>query len=127
MRKMDVEVLVFEGCPNVEVTLARVRAAVATANVPADVRLLRVRDAGEAKRLRFLGSPTVRIEGVDIEPSAADRKDFGLQCRLYFAGGRPEGAPPTDSIISALRGEATSAAASRAPAVDCTCGEGERR
>ncbi len=127
MRKRDVEVLVFDGCPNVDVALERARAAVASANVPAEVRLVRVQNDDEAMRLRFLGSPTVRVDGVDIDPSAENRDDFGLQCRLYVVGGRLEGAPPTDSIASALRREATNAAASRAPAVGGACGEGQRR
>lgn len=88
---------------------------------------MRVQNDDEAMRLRFLGSPTVRVDGVDIDPSAENRDDFGLQCRLYVVGGRLEGAPPTDSIASALRREATNAAASRAPAVGGACGEGQRR
>ena len=123
MIKRSVEVLAFDGCPNVDVALDRARGAVASANVPAEIRLVRVQDDDEAKRLRFLGSPTVRVDGVDVDPSAEDRDDFGLQCRLYLVGGRLEGAPPTDSILSALRREATNAAASRAPVVGCVCGE----
>ena len=103
MRIREVEVLVFDGCPSVDVALDRARAAVATANVPADIRLVRVQDDGEAKRLRFLGSPTVRVDGVDIDPSIEDYDHFGLQCRLYSVGGRLEGAPPVEWIASALR------------------------
>jgi hypothetical protein len=37
----------------------------------------------QAEEERFLGSPSVRVEGVDIEPGAGERTDFGLKCRLY--------------------------------------------
>lgn len=127
MRKRDVEVLVFDGCPNVDVALERARAAVASANVPAEVRLVRVQNDDEAMRLRFLGSPTVRVDGVDIDPSAEGRDHFGLQCRLYSVGDRLEGAPPTDWIASALRNEAMDVAVSGVPAVRCPCDEGEGR
>lgn len=127
MRKRDVEVLVFDGCPNVELALERARAAVAGANVPAEVRLVLVDDDEDAKRLRFPGSPTVRVDGIDIDPAAADREQFGLQCRLYSVGGRLDGAPPIDWIASALRGEAMSGAVSHVPAAGCACGKGEPR
>jgi hypothetical protein len=105
MSAKRVEVLVFDGCPNVDVALGRARAAVSSANVPVDVRVVRVESEEEARRLRFLGSPTVRVDGVDIEPGAKDRDDFGLQCRVYSVGGRLEGAPPAEWIVAVLRGE----------------------
>ena len=51
-------------------------------------------DAETAEKLRFLGSPTVRIAGQDVEPDAEARTDFVLSCRLYRTeaglGGQPE-------------------------------------
>jgi hypothetical protein len=124
MSERRVEVLVFDGCPNLEATLERARAAVAAANAHAEVQLVRVESDEDAKRLRFLGSPTVRVDGVDVDGSAKQRDDFGLQCRIYSVGGRLEGAPPIDWIAAALRGEP--ADASDAPATQrsgcCTSG-----
>jgi len=102
-----VDVLGFDGCPNVDEALMRARAAVEAADVRADVRLVRVRGDDDAIRLRFLGSPTVRVDGVDVERSATGRLDFGLQCRVYSIDGRLEGAPPVDWIVTALRGRRT--------------------
>ena len=42
-----------------------------------------VSDLEAAERLRFLGSPTVRVHGRDIEPGADKRTDFALSCRVY--------------------------------------------
>ena len=121
MSQRQVDVLVFDGCPNVDVTLERVQAAITNASISAAVRVV---GDEEAKRLRFLGSPTVRIDGSDIDPTAADRSDFGLQCRVYAVGGHLDGAPPTDWILSALRGEPHRADASAsAPHGDCCAGE----
>ena len=47
----------------------------------------------------FLGSPTVRIDGLDIEPSARQRTDFGMMCRRYKGSG---GVPSEDLIHSAI-------------------------
>ena len=106
MIEKRVEVLVFDGCPNIDVALERARAAVSDSKVPASVHLVHVESDEEAQRQRFLGSPTVRVDGRDIDPSATHRDDFGMQCRVYSVGGRLDGAPPADWIASALRGEA---------------------
>jgi hypothetical protein len=59
------------------------------------VRMVDVPDAETAVRLRFLGSPTVRVDGRDVEPGAEQRDDFMLACRVYrtesgFGGLRDE-------------------------------------
>ncbi len=56
----------------------------------------------EAVAKRFLGSPTIRINGMDVDPSAEHRADFGMQCRVYLAGGKYAGMPSKDMIRSAL-------------------------
>lgn len=99
-----IEVLVFEGCPNIHATVERARAAVATAGVLAETAIVLVASEEDATRLRFIGSPSVRVDGVDIEPLAESR-DFGMQCRLYAVDGCIEGVPPVHWIVAALRGD----------------------
>jgi phosphopantothenate synthetase len=71
MKTPFIEVLVFDGCPYVELTVERARAAVATAGViQADVRVVRVESGESALEQRCLGSPTVRVDGRDVEPGA---------------------------------------------------------
>ena len=57
-----------------------------------------------AVRIGFLGSPTVRIDGLDIEPSARQRTAFGMMCRTYEGGG---GVPSEDLIRNAITRAAT--------------------
>lgn len=102
----QIEVLVSKGCPNVEATLAQVRTAIAATNATSDVKVVDVENDEAAVRLRFLGSPTVRIDGIDVDASARGRHDYGLQCRVYSVDGRLVGAPPAKWIESSLRGEA---------------------
>ncbi len=106
MRAKQVEVLVFAGCPNFEPALETTREAIASADVPADLRVVQVESEDAARRLRFLGSPTVRVDGADVEPATRGREAFGLQCRLYSVAGRLQGAPPVDWIAAALRAPA---------------------
>jgi copper chaperone CopZ len=48
-----------------------------------------VQDADDAERLRFLGSPTVHVNGVDIEPEARTRTNYAFGCRIYGSTGIP--------------------------------------
>ena len=102
-----VDVLFFDGCPNIDVAVERVRsAAVAAKILDVDVRLVRVETEDEAARSRFLGSPSVRVDGVDVELAARTREDFALQCRVYpKERGGLDGAPPGAWIRAALLGE----------------------
>lgn len=98
-----VEVLFFGGCPHIEVAAAHARDAIARTGVDAEVRLVRIEREADASRLRFLGSPTVRVDGRDVDASATDRTDFGFQCRVYSVDGHLAGAPPAVWIEAALR------------------------
>jgi len=62
-----------------------------------------------AERYRFLGSPTVRINGVDVEPGATERTDFGLTCRLFAMPDGPSGTPADEWVPAALDRATTAA------------------
>lgn len=97
-----IEVLFFDGCPNHEALLPHLRRLLEQAGVHGDVRLVEVPDDAAAQRLHFLGSPTVRINGRDVDPAAAGRQDYALQCRLYDHDGRRTGTPADQWIVAAL-------------------------
>ena len=101
-RGITIEVLFFDGCPSHEALLPRLRELMVEAGVDAPVQLTRVKSAPEAERERFLGSPTLRINGSDVEPAANQRTDFGLKCRLYSTDGGLRGRIPDDLVRAAL-------------------------
>ena len=78
-----VEVLTFEGCPHAEPALELVKRVLADSGVGATVRRVDVPDAEAAAAQRFLGSPTIRVNGRDIEPGVAERDQYVLSCRIY--------------------------------------------
>jgi hypothetical protein len=100
-----VDVLFFAGCLNIERALAHAREAAERVG-DTDIRVVHVDDDDDALRLAFLGSPTVRVDGRDVDEASLDRTDFGMQCRLYTVGDRVEGAPPVEWIVAALLGTA---------------------
>jgi hypothetical protein len=87
---MKVEVLCVAGCPNRERALEAVRDAARALCVDVEVVQVEVRDASEARRLQFLGSPTIRVDGRDVEPDAAAREQYAFACRTYGRSGVPE-------------------------------------
>ena len=66
-----------------------------------DVRYISVR-AEDAEVLRFLGSPSVRVDGVDVERDPPARDGFAMRCRVYAVEGRLQKVPPAEWIESAL-------------------------
>jgi hypothetical protein len=98
-----IEVLYFEGCPSTDAFLPRLRDLLVDLGVSDRLMLRRVETAEAAERERFLGSPSVRVDGRDIEPGADQRTDFGLKCRLYRTDGGVRGAPPDEWLVDSLR------------------------
>ena len=89
-----VEVLTFKGCPHGDPALALAQRVVEEMAADATVSRDDVPDAEAAVKERFLGSPTIRVNGTDIDPTATERSDYALSCRVYrtFAGvsGQPD-------------------------------------
>ncbi|WP_394843295.1 hypothetical protein LZC95_40380 [Pendulispora brunnea] len=100
-----IEIMMFEGCPHMHAALERAHSAAASTGVASSVSVVRIGSLAEAVDRRFLGSPSVRVDGIDVEPAARGRIDFGIQCRLYPVGSGFEAAPPVTWIAAALRGE----------------------
>ncbi|WP_146099580.1 DF family (seleno)protein [Kineococcus xinjiangensis] len=97
-----VDVLYIDGCPNHESFLPHLRELLGSRGVSARVRLVHVGSDEDAQRLRFLGSPSVRIDGRDVEPGADGREGYGLQCRLYRTSRGVSGTPDDAWILAAL-------------------------
>lgn len=96
---MRIDILYLEGCPNHPPTAELVRDVVQSLGLEASIREFQVRDAQEAARLRFFGSPTVQVNGHDVDPAARSRMDYSFSCRIY---GR-SGSPPRALVEHALR------------------------
>ena len=95
---MKIEVLYFEGCPNHESTVKRVKDVIDELGIVAEIVEVEISGPEDAVARRFHGSPSVHVDGVDIDPEARDRTNYGYACRTY--GG--EGDPPRGLIIAAL-------------------------
>jgi hypothetical protein len=98
---MTVEVLYFDGCPTYETATKTLRAVLAEVGVEAEVRLTAVNSDDEARRFRFPGSPTIRVDGEDLFP-VAGREDWQLGCRVYATPQGLRGSPTAEMLREAL-------------------------
>lgn len=107
MTRPNVQILFFEGCPNHEQAHELVAQVAHELGLQPEIAFVEVTDAEAAERLRFLGSPTIRVDGRDVEPGADARDEFALSCRVYRSEHGLAGQPDAQLIREAL----TSAAA----------------
>lgn len=94
---MKVEVFYFEGCPNYKPTVKRVQSVMKKQGIAAKLAEVEVANAEAARAVGFLGSPTIRVNGLDIDPASRSATEAGFACRCY-AGGLPS----EDMIRAAL-------------------------
>jgi hypothetical protein len=103
---VKIEILYFDGCPTYRVAEERLREVLDQEDVEADVELVRVNTDEEAQKLRFPGSPTLRVDGRDLFP-AGEREDWRLGCRVYPTAEGLRGSPSAGMFRDALaRGDA---------------------
>ena len=105
---MKVAILYFDGCPNHAAAIDRIREVLRQEGISAEVSEVKVADEATARSIGFLGSPSIRINGRDLEPAARSSKAFGMTCRTYLEEGKRIGLPSRESIRVALRETAQS-------------------
>jgi hypothetical protein len=108
MTQPRVELLFWDGCPSHPQALADLRAAMAQVGLDPDTVVVREVDTDQrAERERFVGSPTIRIDGEDVEP-APDDEPVGLTCRVYrLRDGRVSPTPDPATVRDALENAMT--------------------
>jgi len=100
---MRVELLFWDGCPSHPMALAELREAMVDVVLdPSTVVVREVATPAEATLERFVGSPTIRIDGVDVQPPGEE--PLGLTCRIYHRrDGRISPTPDPADVRDALR------------------------
>jgi hypothetical protein len=100
---MHIEFLYWEDCPSHPEALARLRQAMAAEGVAGHIEIIHVDTDEKAARYRFPGSPTIRIDGIDLQPEGVQGQ-ARLTCRTYRTeDGRLSPLPTLTMIRRALR------------------------
>ncbi len=98
---MQIDLLYFDGCPSWEEALANLKAAHAAEGLAADIRLVKLEDNEAAARLKFLGSPSFQVNGMDWWHE--ERTRYNLSCRIYPTPQGMKGAPTIEMLREKLR------------------------
>ncbi len=77
-RSWNIRILYTDGCPATPKTVELVRECVSELGLRVELTTIPVRTQEEAREWRFLGSPTVQVNGVDIDPAVRGSRQFGF-------------------------------------------------
>jgi hypothetical protein len=97
----EVELLWFQDCPNHEAARALLYEVID--DVAPDTSDIDATDPEVAKTHRFPGSPTIRVDGKDVDPAFIDPGDYTPRCRLFRSGSGIVRVPERRWIEDALR------------------------
>jgi hypothetical protein len=109
MRAPRVELLWWEGCPSTDEALAMLRDEMRALGIdPESLDVREVSTDADAQREEFVGSPTIRVDGRDVQP--VPDEPIGLSCRVYrLADGRisplPDRAEVRQTLSDAMKGD----------------------
>ncbi len=81
---IHIELLYFDGCPSYKNTWNDLLEVITEHDLEVTVRLTKVRNVEQADALHFAGSPTIRVNGRDLE---GYRGDGVMACRIYEENG----------------------------------------
>ncbi len=100
---MKIDFLFWEDCPSHPQALERLREVMADEGIEAPIEMIDVLTDEQARELKFPGSPTIRVDGADVDPAGAAQMDFALTCRIYhLEDGRISPLPSREMIRRAL-------------------------
>jgi hypothetical protein len=98
-----IELLYWDGCPSYPEAKTMLEEVLARRGIDAPVEMQEVRTDEEAEALRFPGSPTIRVDGRDVDPQGAGARP-ALTCRIYhLPGGRVSPVPSRDQIEQTIK------------------------
>jgi hypothetical protein len=100
-KKIVIEVLYWKECPSWELALERVNKAaeeLKKEGKDVEVVLEEIKTDEEASSKKFPGSPTILVNGKDIDEEGAKQNPVGLTCRVYYINGKYLPLPPYEFI-----------------------------
>lgn len=99
---MRIDLLFWRECPSYPEARALLHDVLEARGVDAEVVEREVLTQKEAQELAFPGSPTIRVEGRDVDPDGAGARP-ALTCRIYhLPDGRVSPVPSREQLEEAL-------------------------
>ena len=98
---MKIQLQFFDGCPSWQMGLENLKTALQMEQFDLSIDLVKVEDDSQAARLKFLGSPSFRLNGQDLWPE--DRDTYALSCRIYLTPEGMKGWPTVEMLRERLK------------------------
>ncbi len=98
---MKIELLYFDDCPSYQEARAMMEQILAEERIGAQIEMVRVADDDDAQAKQFVGSPTLRVNSVDLFPEKVSGI-FAMQCRVYRTPQGFKGVPTKEMLHDAL-------------------------
>ena len=98
-----IEFLYFADCPNYLLALDLLDEVLNDENLDWPIEMILVTNEETAVSQKFLGSPSIRICGEDLEASSGSEAEYGFKCRVYQVDGKPRGFPSEKLIREGIQ------------------------
>ncbi len=95
---MRTEFLYFDGCPHHETALTNLKEVLSEAGLKEKIEIINIRSPEDVTTRRFLGSPSIRINGRDLEITEDETTEYSMRCRRYKNGEVMTGYPSKELI-----------------------------
>lgn len=102
---MKIELLYFDGCPSWQTALENLKVALQQEDISEPITMLEIKDDEQAAQEKFLGSPSIRINGRDLW--FENRENYSLSCRVYGTPAGVKGYPTVDMLRSRIKSAVT--------------------
>jgi hypothetical protein len=99
---MRIELLYYPECPSHERALELIHEALAQEGKAAEITVIRIDTQAQAEAHHFIGSPTIRIDGRELQPQP--HLPYRLTCRAFqHEDGRLSPLPSLNMLREAIR------------------------
>lgn len=98
---MKIELLYFDGCPSWKNGLKNLQSALEEEGLTVPIDVIEVKDNERANQLRFLGSPSFRVDGQELWPE--ERENYSLSCRVFPSSEGIKGFPTVAMVRGQLK------------------------
>ncbi|CAG0987261.1 hypothetical protein ANAEL_02091 [Anaerolineales bacterium] len=93
---MKIELLYFDGCPSWQTAFENLKRALQVERISDPIQVIEIVNAEQASQEKFLGSPSVRIDGRDLWYE--QRENYSLSCRVYTTPEGVKGSPTVEML-----------------------------
>ena len=99
---MKIELIWFDGCPNHKAADKLLSQTLSELDISDPIQRIEVPDLATGEQTKFAGSPSIRIDDIDIDPTYEDTGDYTPRCRVYFTSDGFKGVPEKAWIVDSL-------------------------